>query len=442
MAALTIDPNIKLEHGAKPPRVPLDPKYLHDWTITRTAFLSSCPAFAHVLYTMMAVKGSSDLAYFVNHPAIPCAATDDRYLFINPEKFFSYTLGERVFIIAHEILHAILQHCATGNALRKRNKVVNQQGDELPYDHDCMNIALDLVINDILVVAGIGKFSKDWLHDTNLGKADDSALDVYHRVYKRMQQNGGKGGGATSGGQQRFDEHLDPGSGDDQSPEEAQQQRSPTEWATAVAAGVASAKAQGKLPAGLERLLGDVVEPKVNWKDHIRALFARKVGAGGYDWRRPDRRLITRSDPIYAPGRSGHGAGFIGVGVDTSGSIGDKQVEAFLAEVSGILTELSPRCVFVVWCDAKVHRVDELTDPSDVETVRCKGAPGGGGTDFRPVFDWFNEAGIELDAMVYLTDGYGTFQDSVPDYPVIWGSITDPGAVAYPYGDVVHIQLD
>lgn len=110
----------------------------------------------------------------------------------------------------------------------------------------------------------------------------------------------------------------------------------------------------------------------------------------------------------------------------------------FMGEVSGILSDVNPQRVYLMWCDAKLHRVDEVEDVSDLLWVREKGAPGGGGTSFVPVFDHVHELPTGVDALVYLTDGYGTFPHKEPEYPVLWGSIgLQPEH--YPWGEVVMI---
>lgn len=109
----------------------------------------------------------------------------------------------------------------------------------------------------------------------------------------------------------------------------------------------------------------------------------------------------------------------------------------FFAEMAGILEDVKPKRLFVLWCDAKVHRVDEADEPGDLNTIRHKGAPGGGGTSFIPVFEWLQERGIEPDALVYLTDGMGSFPSAKPTFPVIWGNIYE--GAKYPFGDVVDI---
>jgi predicted metal-dependent peptidase len=363
---------------------------------------------------------------------VPIAATDGSNLLLNPDRFFLYNLNERIFICTHEIMHCIWNHIVLMHSFHRRGKVSYPDGTTLPYDQETMNRAADFVINDCLIESKIGLFNKDWLHDPKLATGHDSVIDAYKKVYKAYPP-GKKFIGGTG-----FDEHLPPGTSQGKDANEAASGRNEVEWATQIAAAANAAKAQGKLPAGLERLLGEVLEPKVDWKEKIVSLFARKVGSGSSDWRRADRRLIVRD--IYAPGRSGFGAGTVVIGIDTSGSIGEKELNMFFAEMAGILEDVRPRRLVVMWCDAKVQRVDEIEEATDLTSLRKKGAPGGGGTMFEPVFDEIKKMGLEdVDALVYLTDGYGSFPKVAPNYPVIWGSISGPGAVNYPWGDVVDI---
>ena len=362
--------------------------------------------------------------------SVPIAATDGSNLILNPEKFFEFSLDERVFIVAHEILHAILNHCSLTLPMKRSNKVKFVDGTELPYDHQLMNVAMDLVINDTLIHDRIGKFPECGLHDPATATRDDSFLDAYRKVWKQDEQNGG----ATSQGK-GFDTILDPGAGQGKDPQQATQDRSQTAWDTAVAAALASAKAQGKLSAGLERLLQDIIEPQVAWQEHIRAFFARKVGGGGYNWRKPDRRLIQRD--IYAPERAGNGCGVIVVGIDTSGSIGQDTLDVFFGEMRGLIDDVRPQIIHVVWCDSKVHKVDTVESAMDIDGLK---AAGGGGTAFEPVFAWVDELPSPPDALVYLTDGLGSFPKDAPAYPVVWGAIKGYN-VKYPFGEVVEIEV-
>ena len=401
------------------------PQQSRAWTETRAALLWEASAFSHILYTMMSDEDGGT-AYFTKD--VPIAATDGARLIINPDAFFKdYSLKERVFIVAHEIMHCVYAHMQQTATCKKRNKVLFADGSSLPYEHESMNMAMDYVINDLLDESNIGKIPANALRDKSIATQADSAFEAYRKVYKKRDGKS-KSDEKTEG----FDQHTEPdnseGNGDG---------RNETEWKQAVAAAAAAARAQGKLPAALEKAFGEILSPTVTWAEHIEAFFARKVGSGSSDWRRPDRRLIVRD--IYAPSRSGHGAGTIVVAVDTSGSIAADPavIDMFFAELSGILEDVRPQRVIALWCDAKVHRADELEDASDLNAVRAKPIPGWGGTSFVPVFDWVEENNVECDALIYLTDGYGLFPSRPPQYPVLWGALFKE--VTYPFGEVVNI---
>ena len=412
--------------------VPLTSEQKRKWIETRSALLWKCPAFTHILFSMLNPTEGELAAIFTDE--VPIAATDGSNLILNPETFFKMPLAQRVFVTAHEILHCILNHCSLAEPMRRANRVKYVDGKELPFDQNLMNAAMDYIINDILVQDKVGEFPPVGLHDTSIATMADSWMDTYRKLYEDDQKNGGKGKGGAGSGPQGFDVILSPGAGQGQDPGQAMQGRSQTEWDTAVAAAIASAKAQGKLPAGLERLLSEVIEPTVPWQDHIRAFFARKIGSGSYDWRKPDRALIQRD--IFHPRRSGNGCGEVVVAIDTSGSIGNSELSVFFGELTGILEDVKPTQIHVVWCDAKVHHVDVIDGNDDVRKLKPHG---GGGTDFRPVFDWIYQNDVSPEALVYLTDGLGSFPDKPPLYPVLWGSIY-PNA-KYPWGEVVEVKL-
>lgn len=413
--------------------VELDAATKRKWIETRSALLWSCPAFTHILFSMLNPSKGEMAAIFTKD--VPIAATDGENLILNPEGFFKFTLPERVFVVAHEILHCIYNHCILSRPYRQSGKVRFSDGTELPYDAGLMNVAMDLVINDALIKSGVGSFPKGGVHDPKIATSDDSFLDAYRKVFKQ-EKNKGKSGGACAGGGSgsSFDQLLDPGSGQGQDPGQASQGRSQAEWDTAVAGALAAAKAQGKLPAALERLLGEVLEPVIPWQDLIRSFFARKVGNSGYNWRKADKRLIQRD--IFSPARAGNGRGDVIVAIDTSGSIGQREIDIFFAEMKGILEDVKPAKVYLLWCDAEVHGVDEIDNASDLSGLKPKG---GGGTDFRPVFEWAEQSDVMADAIVYFTDMLGTFPDHSPATPVIWADIY--GRIKAPFGETIAIPL-
>ena len=363
------------------------------------------------------------------------AATDGRCVIINPDMFFKLTLQEQTFVLAHEILHCIMSHCELIHVFKRDNKVALTDGTSLPYDNNTMNAACDFVINAILVQAKVGKMPEQGCFNLSVATHMDSAIDTYAKLFK--QKNKSNKDLIPPG----FDEHLAPGKQSGSDPDAAAQKRKDDpEWGCAIAAAVQSGKVMGTLPACIERLLTIMLESKTSWQEHLEAWFARKTGAGSYNWRKPDRIFISRDKPIFVPARQTGNAGAIVVAIDTSGSIGERTLNLFLAELSAIMQDVKPQELVVLWCDAAVHQVDSLSDMSDIESLRARPVKGGGGTDFRPVFDYVDKNNLGPDALIYLTDGFGQFPSAAQDYPVVWGSISRPKDVNYPFGDVVNIS--
>lgn len=458
--------------------VGLKPDEQRKWDETLAACNWVAPGFTHVMYSMLVPRGRTMAALFTEDMQY-MAATDGYQLIFKPSRYFAEnTLMQRVFIMCHEIMHNIWDHCGMGERFRIIGSVT-WEGVTVPYFHPFANWVQDLIINDALFESRLGEFKPGWLRQPALASHKDSWVERYVKLYRECQQEAkGKGKGKGQGGkgkdedvedklddlmggsesddgqgdedgkggpaqprQGQFDLHCAPASGGENGEEEDDQpqERSQIEWQQAVAAGMAVAKAQGKLPSTMELLFGQILEPTVHWAEHIRALLARKVGTGGYDWRRPDRRLIVRG--IGAPGRTGHGAHLVIVGGDNSGSIysDPSLLGRWLGEIGGILSDINPETIILIWCDAIVHEVDEITSPDDLVFVQKRGTTGGGGTSFVPVFEWIAEHNLKPDALVYLTDMMGTFPKEAPDYPVIWGQITPLDQYKAPFGDAVFI---
>lgn len=414
-------------------RVKLTPEQDREEQKAMAFLMITQPFFSHLLLSQLEL-------YPTDFPGFPIAATDEFKIYIRPDTFYSdrFDTKHRAFMIAHEILHCVWKHCSTSSIWRRTGRVPVGLGKELPYDNDLMNIAMDLVINAVLKHGHVGEMPDGVLYDPMYSAQGDEEINaVYEKVYKIAKGGGqGKGKGKGNGPEgDRFDELLEPGEGCGKD----ESDRNDAEWQIAVTQAAAVAKMQGLLPAGLEQLVGEITAPKVSWQDRIRSTLNRRLGEGGYDWRMPNRRLITREDAIYFATQSSFQTGLIVVGSDSSGSCCDPAVQGrFFSEMAGIISDCAPEKVIVMFCDAYVHRVDELEDVGDLEAIRQKGAPGGGGTSFVPVFEKIKEMNLDPSALIYFTDMYGTFPDKAPPYPVIWAKITD--AAGPGWGDEVKVE--
>lgn len=411
-----------------------------EWDRVVTALTFHYPAFNHLLHSLLDHAGQEQVALFTDQ--IPLAATDGRSLLLNPEPFFGadLDLSNRLFVTNHEVLHNVFEHIVMGYNFKKLGRVDYKDGTSLPYDHKLMNMAQDYIINAILIAGGIGKMpTGQWagLYDPIItADGDADLLDVYRKLYKSEGGKGrGKGEGEGEDGQGHgggFCQHQDLGSAKGKSEAQAAAEHNPQAVQSAIVAAANAARAMGKLPAGLARVLDKLVEPTVNWREHVRALLMRKAGSGGYDFQRPDDELMVRD--IFAPSRSGHGVGTVVCVVDTSGSVSQSDYDLFYGEVAGVLDDVRPRKLHVIWCDQQVNKSDEIDNPMELREAKINA---GGGTDFRPAFDEVARLGLTPDCLIYLTDGLGRFPDQAPSYHTIWGSIYEPAK--YPFGDVVQI---
>lgn len=423
-------------------RVKLTPQDRRKWEDTLAALSWVGPGFTHVIYTMLHNTGNDDVALFTTELKTT-AATDGFQIMINPVPFFQLPLLQRVFVVLHETMHEMLNHVRLGYAFHAKGEI-KLGNATLPYDHDFANEVQDYVINAILIASGLGEFNPLWLYDTDIATDQDQWIEVYFRHWKNKDEKRKSGatefGSGEPGSPQQFDAHLPPGAGEGQQPQDAPP-RDDAQWDIVVKQAMDIQIARGTLPASLRMFFEDILRPKVDWTDHIRGLLLRLAGSGAYDWRKLDRRLITRG--IGAPGVTGHGAGVIVVGGDTSGSVfhDPELVKRWIGEIGGMIEDVQPEETHVVWCDTEVKRVDICHDPADVRKMVYDGIPGGGGTHFWPVFDYIKDNDLQPDVLIYLTDMEGTFPKHEPDYPVVWGSI-NKHADKPPFGVVVDVPTN
>jgi predicted metal-dependent peptidase len=244
------------------------------------------------------------------------------------------------------------------------------------------------------------------------------------------QSGAGKGGGPDpngKGGQKGFDMHIH-----EMTPSSDQDIK------RAIATAKEAAKAMGKMPAALERLVDEYLKPKVSWKEKLRHHVTRCISREASTWATPHRRRLVTTG-IYYPSYTGFGAGLTIVAFDTSGSIGQTELDMFMAELNDILQTTRPEKVILLSCDAQVYTdaIHYLDDGEDIMSHPPK-IRGGGGTCFRPVFEWFDNEGLVPAAVVYLTDLMGTFPSTEPKYPTIWCSTVENAQA--PFGETIFID--
>lgn len=402
------------------------------WESTMSMMTWTCPGFRHLFYKLLVNHHGKHAC--IPTKGIPVAATDAKNILINPDRFFDYDLPERVFILGHEIVHNVYNDVPYIYRCRQSQTVPMDDGSTLPYNEQVMQQAMDYRINALLRDSKIGKPPKTVLLDDEIAKANDGISDTYKKLYEKYEGEGG----LPNGG---FDIVLSPGASTGQNAHSAMPNQQQWQVELKSAQTLEQMKGKGDLPGALKRMFEELLDPKVDWTDKIRGIFNRKVGSGSYNWRRGDRRFIVRD--MFYPSRSGNGAGHVVVWGDTSGSIGQKELCQYLAELSSIVDDCKPTRISILWCDAKVHDIDEITDASDMATLQHKastdGVGGGGGTSCEPVFEWIRQLPEPPEVFIGFTDGHVDFPLAEPPFTCIWAS-TDKEPDAYPWGDAVAIN--
>ena len=352
-----------------------------------------------------------DLLEIQETESLPTAGTDGKHLLVNP-KFFKglRSCDERVFVLAHEILHVIMHH-----PTRLKYYMDLGVGPDLKtFSKNKANHAMDYIINDTLINDKVGK--------PPIGALINPQFDrtmIWDEVYEQLPDE--------DDNDDSMDEHLpgDPGN----VPSKAEIQR-------AVQSAASAAKAQGKLPAGLQRLVDEICEPQVPWQDHLRRCVATLSGRDTQTWARPNRRRLAAPPHVYWPGRMGMHAGCILSINDTSGSVSDSEQAAFFGELHGILSDLQPEMLYVMFVDAEVHGIHELHDINDLTSLKAE-VKGGGGTDMTVGFKEIDRLDVKPSTVIVFTDGYTPFgQDT--GIPTIWCITSD---VKAPWGTTVHVKV-
>jgi predicted metal-dependent peptidase len=204
-----------------------------------------------------------------------------------------------------------------------------------------------------------------------------------------------------------------------------------TQWEQRLAGAAQQALQSGKLEGDMARMVDHLLQPKLPW----RMLLARYMTATAredYSYMRPSSR---RGDPAVYPSMRSHETNIV-VAVDTSGSISEEEIQEFISEIDAIKSQVRASITFLT-CDSDLNygcpwRFEAWENfQFDVE-IR-----GGGGTDFKPVFEWVEAQDKAPDLLVYFTDAEGFFPKEEPIYPVTW---LVKGKSKVPFG--VRVQLN
>jgi predicted metal-dependent peptidase len=358
---------------------------------------------------------------------IPCptAMTDGYNIVLNLDFFSKLSVEERVFVLAHEIYHVMSMHP------RRMRRYAVEGLFGLPFLPHLYNIMCDVLINRHLIESAIGKAPNGCVKLEVIGKYKITGLELPEELYEKwLDDNPGVRQALERAKKtaEAVDADILEGlgsavlSGDVvlNSPDAAGVATvNEASMKAAIQAALTHAAGQGSMPAGMKRYIDEFLAPKIKWEDKLRTSII--TNGRSASWNKPNRRRIV-SPGCYIPRRVGLRSGDVVLAVDTSGST-ISMMKQFLGETASILGDARPNSLTLIWCDAAVDGVEELTEPDELRAaIAARGIGGGGGTSFVPPFEYIRDHDIPCDTLIYLTDGFGPFptEDMADGFETIW----------------------
>ena len=210
-------------------------------------------------------------------------------------------------------------------------------------------------------------------------------------------------------------------------------------WDEAMHQAMNLARAEGKLPGGVEETVKNAHASTLDWRSLLRR-YMTDAARRDYSWSLPNRRFIDGG--LYLPSIRSEGMETIAVIIDTSGSLPARTLADFWAELREIATEIQPESVHVLQVDAALQDAAEYAPDDLPDEIALKGR---GGTDFRPGFEWLDEQGIQPAVCLYFTDmECSDYPDAEPSFPTIWVNWSEPPEDwnREPWGERIDIAPD
>lgn len=333
----------------------------------------------------------------------PTAATDGRNLYYNSQFFNKLTTKQIEFVIAHEILHCVFDH-------------IIRREDRNPRLY---NVACDYKVNNTLVRDRIGDvpdieiyqdykydgWTSEEIYDELYEQADKIDLDELgkmldeHVDWEKEQEGSGSGNEQKDGkgGRPRY------------SREELEKIRDEIKENMISAAQGAGA---GNVPGEIERMIKDLTEPKMNWREILQQQIQSTI-KNDFTFARPSRKGWHTGAVL--PGQNFDETIDICIALDMSGSIGDEQARVFLSEIKGIMDQYEDYRI-KLWCfDTEVYNEDEFS-ADDGREITEYDIKGGGGTDFDCNWNYMKEHDIQPKKFIMFTDGMPWSSWGDPDY--------------------------
>ena len=359
-------------------------------TTARVGLLLKTPFFGNMA-TRMKIINADDWCQ--------TAATDGRNFYYNTKFVEKLSTKKLEFLFAHEIGHCVFDHFARAGS---RNRQL-------------CNISQDYAINQILADEKIGEVIDEvpicldpqyrgmaWeeIYDKLYEKADiqEISLDeLMEQLGEQLDDHINEDGNQSKDGK----ENKDGKKGKKPTISKEDMQKIKDEIKEAMIQSAAAAGA-GKTPAAIQKLIKDLTEAKMNWREVLR-MNIQSIIKNDYSFTRPSRKGWGTG--AILPGLMNDETIDIAIAVDMSGSIGMDDAKTFFSEIKGIMEQYEDFSI-KLWCfDTAVAGYAEFSQDNIEELLEYQPV-GGGGTDFEVNWNFMKEEGIEPKKFVMFTDGY------------------------------------
>ena len=334
----------------------------------------------------------------------------DIALFFNSSFVDKMTDSELRAVLKHEALHVLLHH------------ISRTQKHE--YNPKLFNYAADMVINQ-----NIEGLPDGAIYPETFGFEKGESADVYYKLLKKKEKQGG--GTLTDGkgnemGDGEIDDHSMWGDFDKEIIE--QKARAITKRAMDEQ----DKQGWGNISGGLIEEIRKANKPKCNWKRELKYFINKLILMGRKSTRKRDNRRTHEIYPYLNPGTRRDYKSRLLLAIDTSGSVSERELSAFLAEMNGMVDNVL--CEYICFDTQLYGKPKPFTKKAS--SIQIEGR---GGTDFHPVIEYVNEH--NYDGLIMFTDGYAPFPPK-PKSRVMWVVLGENNPVQFPYGKRLAIPKD
>lgn len=324
--------------------------------------------------------------------AIDYFASNGKRFIYNPTYIESLSMDELFFILTNCVMHHILAH---------NQRKLNRKGV-------LWQLATDYAINNML--------AKNKLKIPKGANYNKEYKNMYsEEIYEILKVEFAEQSGTSSyDDAQNLSNFIKEKGGDSSifKSFEKMDEKEEAEWDYAASLAKEVTLKNSSTPLGLERFAKKIKANDIDWKFELYNAINRHM-RNNYAFMPPNKKHIYRG--VALPSLTSDTLSLI-VAIDTSGSIREDILGAFIGEFKSIMQNFPAVSIELLIADAKVHSHHTFMGGEEMDFP----LKGGGGTDYRPTFEYI-DANIPMSSMLlYFTDGEGIFPRIPPAYEVIW----------------------